>query len=62
MTTDISSKLNQQDPVIAEALENEVKRQRRNIVLIASKNYVSRAIMEAQGSALTNKYAEGYPG
>jgi len=62
MTTDISSKLNQQDPVIAEALENEVKRQRRNIVLIASENYVSRAIMEAQGSALTNKYAEGYPG
>ena len=62
MTTDISSKLNQQDAVIAEALENEVKRQRRNIVLIASENYVSRAIMEAQGSALTNKYAEGYPG
>ena len=62
MTTDISHKLSQQDPVIAEALENEVKRQRRNIVLIASENYVSRAIMEAQGSALTNKYAEGYPG
>ncbi len=62
MTTDISRKLSQQDPVIAEALENEVKRQRRNIVLIASENYVSRAIMEAQGSALTNKYAEGYPG
>ncbi|MBT17446.1 MAG: serine hydroxymethyltransferase [Dehalococcoidia bacterium] len=62
MTTDISRKLSQQDPVIAEALENEVRRQRRNIVLIASENYVSRAIMEAQGSALTNKYAEGYPG
>ena len=55
-------KLSQQDPVVAEALNNEVNRQRQNIVLIASENYVSGSIMEAQGSALTNKYAEGYPG
>ncbi len=64
MSTDLFStrKLSQQDPVVAEALNNEVNRQRQNIVLIASENYVSGSIMEAQGSALTNKYAEGYPG
>ena len=43
-------------------LKQEAARQRRNIVLIASENYVSRAVAEAQGSHLTNKYAEGYPG
>jgi len=50
------------DPAIARAIEQETERQRRNIVLIASENYASKAVMEAQGSALTNKYAEGYPG
>lgn len=50
------------DPEIARAIEQETARQRRNIVLIASENYASKAVMEAQGSALTNKYAEGYPG
>jgi len=50
------------DPAIARAIEQETDRQRRNIVLIASENYASKAVMEAQGSALTNKYAEGYPG
>ena len=50
------------DPAIAKAIEQETERQRRNIVLIASENYASKAVMEAQGSALTNKYAEGYPG
>ena len=50
------------DPEIAQAIEQETQRQRRNIVLIASENYASRAVMEAQGSPLTNKYAEGYPG
>ncbi len=50
------------DPDIARAIEQEVERQRRNVVLIASENYASRAVLEAQGSALTNKYAEGYPG
>jgi len=51
-----------QDPELARAIQQEVERQRRSIVLIASENYVSRAVLEAQGSVLTNKYAEGYPG
>ena len=50
------------DPLMAEALEGEVRRQRENINLIASENYASRAVLEAQGSVMTNKYAEGYPG
>ncbi len=52
----------ERDPEIAEAIRKESDRQRRNIVLIASENYASRAVLEAQGSPLTNKYAEGYPG
>ncbi len=56
------SVLMERDPEIAEAIQKESDRQRRNIVLIASENYASRAVMEAQGSPLTNKYAEGYPG
>ena len=56
------SALAQQDPAIAKAIEQETDRQRRNIVLIASENYASKAVLEAQGSVLTNKYAEGYPG
>ena len=54
--------LDKADPEIAQALVQEAERQRRNIVLIASENYVSAAVAEAQGSHLTNKYAEGYPG
>jgi glycine hydroxymethyltransferase len=50
------------DPDIAEAIGNEVGRQRDEIELIASENIVSRAVLEAQGSVLTNKYAEGLPG
>ncbi|MBA2623582.1 MAG: serine hydroxymethyltransferase, partial [Chthoniobacterales bacterium] len=50
------------DPEISDAIEAEEKRQRENIELIASENFTSRAVMEAQGSCLTNKYAEGYPG
>ena len=49
------------DPAIFQAIENEYARQRDNIELIASENFTSRAVMEAQGSCLTNKYAEGYP-
>jgi glycine hydroxymethyltransferase len=49
------------DPQIAEAIQHEKLRQQENIELIASENFVSPAIMEAQGSVLTNKYAEGYP-
>jgi glycine hydroxymethyltransferase len=54
--------LSQADPEIARAMELEVERQKRNVVLIASENYVSQAVQEAQGSVMTNKYAEGYPG
>ena len=50
------------DPEIFDAIKAEEKRQRENIELIASENFTSRAVMEAQGSVLTNKYAEGYPG
>ncbi|SEK70851.1 serine hydroxymethyltransferase [Jannaschia helgolandensis] len=50
------------DPEIAEAIRQELGRQRDEIELIASENIVSRAVMEAQGSVMTNKYAEGYPG
>ncbi|MFV9507267.1 MAG: serine hydroxymethyltransferase [Oscillochloridaceae bacterium umkhey_bin13] len=54
--------LRQQDPAIAEAIEREAVRQRDGLELIASENYTSLAVMEAQGSVLTNKYAEGLPG
>src|SRR5881275_1940527 len=50
------------DPDIASILNSEARRQRDGLELIASENYVSRAVLEAQGSVLTNKYAEGYPG
>ena len=50
------------DPQLAEAIENEANRQRNKIELIASENFVSAAVLEAAGSPLTNKYAEGYPG
>lgn len=50
------------DPVVAEAIEKEVNRQRNKIELIASENFVSEAVMDALGTPLTNKYAEGYPG
>ena len=50
------------DPAVADALEGEVSRQEETLAMIASENHVSEAVLEAQGSALTNKYAEGYPG
>jgi glycine hydroxymethyltransferase len=50
------------DPAVADALEGEVQRQNDTLAMIASENHVSKAVLEAQGSALTNKYAEGYPG
>src|SRR5437899_4034675 len=50
------------DPEIAKALREEAQRQHRNLGLIASENFVSDAVLEAVGSVLTNKYAEGYPG
>src|SRR5665213_4142738 len=57
-----TSPLSDFDPVLAQALQNELKRQEEHIELIASENYVSPRVLEAQGSVLTNKYAEGYPG
>jgi glycine hydroxymethyltransferase len=56
------SALQQVDPEIYEAIQAETQREEDKIILIASENYASRAVMEAQGSVLTNKYAEGYPG
>ncbi|MBU6334982.1 MAG: serine hydroxymethyltransferase [Chloroflexi bacterium] len=57
-----SSVLWQSDPAVAQIIAGEARRQRDGLELIASENYASRAVMAAQGSILTNKYAEGYPG
>src|SRR5580692_11678164 len=57
-----SAPLAETDPELAESLALELHRQRDGIELIASENLVSAAVLEAQGSVLTNKYAEGYPG
>jgi glycine hydroxymethyltransferase len=56
------SRLADADPEVAKALREEAQRQNRNLELIASENFVSEAVLEATGSVLTNKYAEGYPG
>ena len=58
----MSGPLSQIDPEVSSALEAESARQVEHLELIASENYASRAVMQAQGSCLTNKYAEGYPG
>jgi glycine hydroxymethyltransferase len=57
-----SATLEESDPEIADAIRKELHRQQEDIELIASENIVSKAVLEAQGSVLTNKYAEGYPG
>jgi glycine hydroxymethyltransferase len=57
-----SAGLKQSDPQVARAIQAELKREQQQLILIASENYASRAVLEAQGSLLTNKYAEGYPG
>ena len=63
MKTDrMSLPLNEADPQIAAAIDNEVRRQHEGLELIASENFVSEAVLEAMGSVFTNKYAEGYPG
>src|SRR5262245_25984569 len=54
--------LEQEDPEVAKAIRLETERQSRNLELIASENFVSEAVVEAVGSVMTNKYAEGYPG
>ena len=58
----MSRPLDEVDPEIAEVIRNEVRRQATSIELIPSENFVSEAVLEAMGSVLTNKYAEGYPG
>ena len=62
MVKDVLDFLTQQDPEVGNAVRAEYDRQRRNIELIASENFVSEAVMAAASSVLTNKYAEGYPG
>jgi glycine hydroxymethyltransferase len=63
MKTDrMSLPLNEVDPQVAAAIDNEVRRQHEGLELIASENFVSEAVLEAMGSVFTNKYAEGYPG
>ncbi|WP_420634547.1 serine hydroxymethyltransferase [Candidatus Palauibacter sp.] len=54
--------LRQTDPAVADAIDRELERQRTGLELIASENFVSRGVLEATGSVMTNKYAEGYPG
>ena len=54
--------LQKSDPEVAQQIENEVARQRAGLEMIASENFVSRSVLEALGSPLTNKYSEGYPG
>src|SRR5437763_15992259 len=54
--------LRETDPEIAGAIADELHRQNHGLELIASENFVSRAVLEAAGSVMTNKYAEGYPG
>ena len=58
----IPSHIESQDPEVFAAIQNEDRRQRENLELIASENYASKAVREATGSVMTNKYAEGYPG
>ena len=58
----LSRTLAEADPIVAEALAHEVARQHEGLEMIASENFVSRAVLEAAGSVFTNKYAEGYPG
>jgi len=61
--TDVNNlSLAELDPEVAEALAGELGRQRDTLEMIASENFVPRAVLQAQGSVLTNKYAEGYPG
>jgi glycine hydroxymethyltransferase len=67
MSTEVEEKtmnltLAQSDPAIAEQVANEVRRQHEGLEMIASENFVSRAVLEAAGTVFTNKYAEGYPG
>src|SRR5947209_12408007 len=57
----MNASLSEVDPLISDAIDNEVRRQADGLELIASENFVSEAVLEAAGSVFTNKYAEGYP-
>jgi glycine hydroxymethyltransferase len=62
MPIDLNAPLATSDPEIAEQISNEIRRQHEGLEMIASENFVSRAVLEAAGTVFTNKYAEGYPG
>ena len=62
MTLDHNASLRDQDPLVARLIDRELGRQRHGLELIASENFASRAVIDAMGTPLTNKYAEGYPG
>lgn len=60
--TDLNLSLTEQDPELCDLIEQEKARQRNSLVLIASENFTSKAVLDALGSVLSNKYSEGYPG
>ena len=62
MPIDLNAPLTQTDPEVAQQIHNEILRQHEGLEMIASENFVSRAVLEAVGTVFTNKYAEGYPG
>src|ERR1017187_523057 len=62
MPIDLSATLASADPEIASQIQNEIARQHEGLEMIASENFVSRAVLEAASAGFTNKYAEGYPG
>jgi glycine hydroxymethyltransferase len=62
MTLNHNATLREADPAVARLIDNELRRQQRGLELIASENFASRAVIDAMGTPLTNKYAEGYPG
>src|ERR1051325_11858097 len=62
MSLDHNASLREADPTVARLIDRELQRQQRGLELIASENFASRAVIDAMGTPLTNKYAEGYPG
>src|SRR5690242_20499217 len=62
MTLDHNASLREADPAVARLIDRELRRQQQGLELIASENFASRAVIDAMGTPLTNKYAEGYPG
>ena len=62
MSLDHNASLRDADPTVARLIDRELRRQQHGLELIASENFASRAVIDAMGTPLTNKYAEGYPG